>query len=50
MLTDGELLNRDGLVHDARPVSNETVAEKVAKSAKAKVKRSKIRKFRKEFV
>jgi hypothetical protein len=47
-ITDDEVPDRDGLVPDAILVSNETVAELVAKLARAKVRRSKITRFSKE--
>jgi hypothetical protein len=50
VLTDGVISDGDGLVPEARPVSNEFVAEIVAKSARAKVRRSNIKRFQKELV
>ena len=50
LLTDGEILKRDGLIPNARPISNGFVAKKVAKSARVKVERCKIRRFRNEVL
>lgn len=48
VLTDGQIPDLDGLILGAKRVSREFVAEKVAKSARAKVKRSNIRRFQKK--
>lgn len=52
ILTDNEIANRDGLVPDAVRISDSYIAELVAqnKSTKAKVRRSKIRRFQKGVV
>jgi hypothetical protein len=49
-LTDGKTLGKDGLIPIAKSVSNKCAAEWVAKSARAKVRRSRIRRFRMEEI